>query len=153
MPSLTQEQLQCPHYRNTSSRAQHTVKLIITKTSGFGADKGLLRAMQEDSDLYLKNHKLPESCQQSPFLGKVREGHGELLHFLMSDPLLLRSGHGHVTTSLQTSTKQILCSDKKGKGPQAQLSPSEVQILAKRRQISAGGSLRARSPDCAICHH
>ena len=41
----------------------------------------------------------------------------------------------------------ILCSDKKGWGPQAQLSLSEVQILAKRRQISAEGSLRARSPD------
>ena len=41
----------------------------------------------------------------------------------------------------------ILCSDKKGWGPQAQLSPSEVQILAKRRQISADGSLKARSPD------
>ena len=42
----------------------------------------------------------------------------------------------------------ILCCDKKGWGHQAQLSLSEVQILAKRRQISADGSLRARSPDC-----
>ena len=41
----------------------------------------------------------------------------------------------------------ILCFDKIGWGPQAQLSLSEVQILAKRRQISAEGSLRARSPD------
>ena len=34
-------------------------------------------------------------------------------------------------------TNVILCSDKKGQGPKAQLSPSEVQVLAKRR-----GSLR-----------
>ena len=31
----------------------------------------------------------------------------------------------------------------------AQLSPLEIQVLVKRRQISAGGSLRARSPDPA----
>ena len=40
----------------------------------------------------------------------------------------------------------ILCCDKKGWGHQAQLSLSEVQILAKRRQISAGSSFRARFP-------
>ena len=45
-------------------------------------------------------------------------------------------------------TNVILCSDKKGQGLQAQLSPSEVQILLKRRQISAGSSLRAGSPQC-----
>ena len=78
----------------------------------------------------------------------------------------------------------ILCSDKKGQGPKAQLSPSKVQALATRRgslrelvtlpgsigpspslgppastqvrvkrQISAGGALRARSPDPAQRHH
>ena len=26
--------------------------------------------------LYLKNPELPESFQQNPFIGKVREGHG-----------------------------------------------------------------------------
>ena len=41
----------------------------------------------------------------------------------------------------------FLCSDKKGWGSQTLLSPSEVQVLAKRRQISTDGSLRARSPD------
>ena len=34
---------------------------------------------------------------------------------------------------------------RKGK-VKAPLSPCEVQVLAKRRQVSAGGSLRARSP-------
>ena len=44
-------------------------------------------------------------------------------------------------------TNGILYSDKKEPGPKAQLSPSEAQVLAKRRQVSAGRSLRARPPD------
>ena len=47
--------------------------------------------------------------------------------------------------SLQISIKQMLFSDKKGQGPKAQVSPSRVLVLGKRRQISAGGSGRARS--------
>lgn len=35
----------------------------------------------------------------------------------------------------------------KGQCPKEQLSPSKVLGLAKRRQSSAGNSLRARSPD------
>ena len=50
---------------------------------------------------------------------------------------------------LQISIRQMLFSDKKGQGPKAQLSPSRVLVLGKRRQISAGGSRRARSPDSA----
>ena len=40
----------------------------------------------------------------------------------------------------------ILCLDKKGQGPKAQLSPSKSPVLANRRQISVGRSLRARFP-------
>ena len=43
----------------------------------------------------------------------------------------------------------ILCPDKKGPGPKAQLLPSKVPILVARRQLSAGSFLRARSPDPA----
>ena len=53
------------------------------------------------------------------------------------------------TMSLQISIRQMLFSDKKGQGTKAQLSPSRVLVLGKRRQISAGGSRRARSPDSA----
>ena len=35
----------------------------------------------------------------------------------------------------------------KGQSPKAQLSPSKVRVLAKRRQTSVGGSFRTRSPD------
>ena len=38
----------------------------------------------------------------------------------------------------------ILCPDKKGQSPKAQLSPSKVPVLAKRRQISVGSSFGAR---------
>ena len=41
-----------------------------------------------------------------------------------------------------------LCPNKKGPSPKAQLSPSKVLVLAKRRRSSAGSSLRATSPDC-----
>ena len=40
----------------------------------------------------------------------------------------------------------ILSLDKKGHGSNRQLSPSKISGLAKRRQISVGGSFRARFP-------
>ena len=40
----------------------------------------------------------------------------------------------------------IICPDKKGQSPKAQLSPSKAPVLAKRRQISVGSSFRARFP-------
>ena len=40
----------------------------------------------------------------------------------------------------------ILCPDQKGQDPKAQLSPSKVPVLAKRRRISVGSSFRARFP-------
>ena len=53
-----------------------------------------------------------------------------------------RSGN-HVPVNLY-QINIILCSDKKGKGPQAQLSPSRVLDLAKKRKISVGGFLGVR---------
>ena len=67
-------------------------------------------------------------------------------NFLVSEPLFLRSGNTVPVNRHQTNV--ILCPDKKGQGPKAQLSPSEVlPVLAKRREISVGSFLRARSPD------
>ena len=40
----------------------------------------------------------------------------------------------------------ILCPDNKGQSPKARRSPPKVPVLAKRRQISAGGFFRARFP-------
>ena len=45
-----------------------------------------------------------------------------------------------------------LCPDKKGPGPTTQPSPSEVPVLAKRRQSSVGSSVRARFPTL-LSHH
>ena len=44
-------------------------------------------------------------------------------------------------------TNVILCPNKKGQCPKEQLSPSKVPGLGKRRQSSAGSSLRAKYPD------
>ena len=43
----------------------------------------------------------------------------------------------------------VILLSKKGQGPKAQPASSKVLVLAKRRQISAGSSLRARSPNPA----
>ena len=40
----------------------------------------------------------------------------------------------------------ILCPDKKGQSPKAQLLPSKVPVLTKRRQISVGSYFRAGFP-------
>ena len=40
----------------------------------------------------------------------------------------------------------ILCLDQKGQSPKAQLLPSKIPVLAKRRQISVGSSFGARFP-------
>ena len=43
----------------------------------------------------------------------------------------------------------ILYPEKKGQSPKAQLSPSKVPVLAKRRQISFGSSFGVRFSQCA----
>ena len=59
----------------------------------------------------------------------------------------LRSGKDVPVNLDQTNV--IPCSDKKGPGPKAQLPPSEVQVVAEKKPISVGSSLRVRSPDPA----
>ena len=58
----------------------------------------------------------------------------------------VRSRSGNDVPVNLHQTNVILCSDKKGQGPKAQPSPCEVQVLAKRRQVSVGSSLGARFP-------
>ena len=99
----------------------------------------------------LRNPRLPKTCQQSPFLGKLRRGVvgcGSLLG-VRSFVLEVGSWSGSkVPVNLQL-TNVLLCSDKKGHGPRTHMSPSEVTVLAEE-QGSAGGSLRAGpSPDPA----
>ena len=55
--------------------ARCTVRPSNTKTSEFGAEKALLQGHARRRVAHaLKSPELPESFQQSPFLGKVREG-------------------------------------------------------------------------------
>ena len=69
-------------------------------------------------------------------------------NFLVLDPLQkgLGSWSGNDVPINLYQTNVILCADKKGWGPEIQLSPSEVLVLARRKQISVGSSLRAKSP-------
>ena len=85
---------------------------------------------KETGGSYLKTPKLPESFQQSPLIGKVREGSCSLLQTSWCQILC---SWGQVMMFLLTSTETnvILCSDKKGQGPKAQLLPSKVQAGLK----------------------
>ena len=61
----------------------------------------------------------------------------------------------NLTINLLTSTKTniTLCFHKKGQGPKTQLSPSELQALAKRRSSCAGPVTLPRSRAQSECPH
>lgn len=61
--------------------------------------------------------------------------------------LEVRSQSGEDVPVNPYQTNVLLHPDNKVPSPRAQLSPSKVQVLAKRRPTSVGGSLRARFPD------
>ena len=63
--------------------------------------------------------------------------------------LEVRSGSGNDIPVSLYQMNVILCPDKLRQGSKVQLSHSRVPVLAKRMQNSAGGSLRARTPDSA----
>ena len=62
--------------------------------------------------------------------------------------LEVRSWSGNNIPVNLYQTKVILCQER-ASGPKAQLASSKVLVLAKRRQISVGSSLRTRSPNPA----
>ena len=65
----------------------------------------------------LKASNSPKAFSKALFLGKVREGSGELLQILVSEPLFLRSwSDNNIPVNLQ-QTNVILCSDKRRKDP------------------------------------
>ena len=75
----------------------------------------------------LKIPKLPQSFQQSPFLGKVREAWLVVANILVSDPLFLHSSHKVWET---TKTNVVICSDKKGQRSQGWILSSKVQAYS-----------------------
>ena len=87
----------------------------------------------------LRNLKTP----QKPFSRKDEGGEGLVVaNFSVSGTLFLRSSHGQEVPVNLHPKNVIPCSDKKGQGPKAQLSTCDIQVLAKRRQISAASFLR-----------
>ena len=60
--------------------------------------------------------------------------------------LEVRSWSGNAAPLNLYQRNGILCLDRKGQGPKAQLSLSKVPVLAKRRQISTGNSFTASFP-------
>ena len=76
-----------------------------------------------------QNPKLPGNSQQSPFLGKGREGPVCCCQHFGGRACVpeVRSQSGKDAPVNLHRVTIILCSDKKGHGPQGQPSPSEVQ--------------------------
>ena len=97
---------------------------------------------KERSGSCLKNPKLPESSQWSPFLEIWGRSVVSCLNILVSEPLFWGSGHGQVTVPVNISVS--LCSDKKGQVLRHDL-PSRVQSW--QSQSSAASALRAGSSD------
>ena len=63
----------------------------------------------------LKNPKLPESSQWSPFLERWGRGVVSCLNILVSEPLLWRSGHGQLTVPLSISWVLVSVLTRKGR--------------------------------------
>ena len=163
---------------NKNPFSQCTMRSNNTKTSEFGAEKGLLY----DHARNLMAHE-PQTLNSlkaySKTLLQERQGRAVVIfgNSLVSDPSFLRSGD-YIPINPQHI---ILCSDKKGQDPKAQLSTSEVQAWLRRvvggpctsqlsnprafvqhpvqvlspvpaglrGQRSAGSTFRAKSPDPA----
>lgn len=62
----------------SESMCQGTVRLNNTKTLEFGVEKGLLQgyARRQEAHALKKTPKFLKDFQQSPLIGKVREGRG-----------------------------------------------------------------------------
>ena len=60
--------------------------------------------------------------------------------------LEVRSWSGNASPVNLYQRNGILCLDREGQGPKAQLSPSKAPVLAKKRQISTGSSFTASFP-------
>ena len=132
-------------YPSTTPCAQRTVRPNIPKCGSLEQRKGNRRARQEKGGSGLKNPKLPESSQQSAFLGKVRGSVVSRYRLLCIRAFVLevRSWSGNDVPINFYQTNIILCSDRKGPGSKAQLSPSELWYWL------TGGSFTARPPDPA----
>ena len=77
---------------------------INTKTLAFWTEKGLLQVHTVDGRLMRSHLKVTESFQQASLKAEAKGGVWLVVAaFLVSDPLLLRLGHGQVTLFLQIS--------------------------------------------------
>ena len=164
----------CPSLTNTSPCAQHSEAKQYQNFGVWSRGRFIAGPCKERGGSCLKKKKTqtPRKPSAKPFYRKG-EGGARLFiaNYLVSDPLFLKSGHGQVTMFLYISTKQMLffVLTRKGKVPRLNLLPPRskpglggggplagwlpegfVQHPARlTRQLSAGGTLRARSPDPA----
>ena len=106
-------------------------------TKAFGAEKGLLQGHTRRRMAQApQNPKLPGNSQQSPFLGKGREGPVSCCQHFGGRACVpeVRSWSGNDANLHQVNI--ILYSDKKGHSPQGQPSPSEVQSWLRGADLS-----------------
>ena len=102
---------------NASPRAQHKVRSDNTETHKSGAEKGLFQGHTRRQAAHaLKTALLHESFQQSPSIGKLREGWGQLLQtswnplFLpLSTQVRSQAGHDSAVNLHQNQCYSLLC--------------------------------------------
>ena len=98
--------------------------------------------------------KLPENSQQSPFLGKGRERGVSCCKRLGGRACVpeVRSRSGNDGPRNLHQLNNMLCSDKKGHGPQAKPSPSEVWYWLRggKSQLAAPSGPGLQTP--SSCH-
>ena len=119
--------LPCCNVTKMPVRVPNAQRANTTKTSEFGAQKGLLQGPGKWWVPYALKTPTPQKFSAEPFSRKGVRG----TNVLVSNPLFLRSDDKVPANLHQASI--ILCSDKKGQGPKAQPSTSEFQVLAERR--------------------
>ena len=85
------------------------------KGQGVGPRKLYWGPCKERNISCLKNLKLSESSQWSPFLGRWGRGMVSYLNILVSEPLFWRSGHGQVTVPLNISWVSVSVLTRKGR--------------------------------------
>ena len=102
----------------------------------------------------LKKTQTPQKPSAKTFYRKDEGGVWIMIaNFLVSNPLLLRSGYGQVMTVLKISTKQLLfCSDEKRQGLKVWLLLSEIQVLAKGDIYQLEASSRPGPHTLPNCH-
>ena len=146
-------------WRNDTSKPSVTETPVCVPNAQWGQTTPKRQSLEQrkvycsatQGDGWLKPRQTPKSLgtlSKALFQGRGGRGEWVVANILVAEPVFLRSGHSQGMMLLQTSTKWILFSvlTRKDTVPRENRHPLRSSP-GWEAQISAGGSLRARSPD------